>query len=69
MDVAAPIAGLIRHALLAAVLPVVGLAAASAQQLEPRAYAPNPIDVNILGAPYVYQTGDVITDPSLPVKT
>jgi len=43
-------------------------ASASAQQLEPRAYAPSPVGVNILGAPYVYQWGSVITDPSLPVQ-
>jgi hypothetical protein len=43
-------------------------AAAAAQQLEPRAYAPNPVGVSIVGAPYVYQTGAVITDPSLPFK-
>jgi hypothetical protein len=42
--------------------------ATSAQQLEPRAYAPSPIDVNIAGVPYVYQTGSVITDPSLPIQ-
>jgi len=41
--------------------------AASAQQLEPRAYAPSPVDVNIVGVPYIYQTGAVVTDPSLPV--
>lgn len=43
-------------------------AAASAQQLEPRAYAPSPVDVNIAGVPYVYQTGSVVTDPSLPIE-
>jgi hypothetical protein len=52
-------------------LVVAGLllsAVVTAQQLEPRAYAPSPVDVNIVGAPYYYQTGDVVTDPSLPVK-
>jgi hypothetical protein len=43
-------------------------AVASAQQLEPRAYAPSPVDANIAGAPYTYQTGNVVTDPSLPVQ-
>ena len=42
--------------------------AASAQQLEPRTYAPNPVGVNIAGLPAVYQTGAVVTDPSLPIK-
>ena len=43
-------------------------AAGSAQQLEPRAYAPSPVGVNILGVPYGYQWGSVITDPALPVQ-
>jgi len=59
---------LIRRLPLAAAVFGAGLGAAAAQQLEPRAYAPSPVDVNIVGAPYAYQTGNVITDPSLPVK-
>ena len=51
-----------------AVAAVLFAAAASAQQLEPRAYAPSPVGVNIVGIPYAYQWGAVITDPSLPVK-
>ena len=43
-------------------------AAGSAQQLEPRAYAPAPVGINVVGAPFVYQTGAVVTDPSLPVQ-
>ena len=43
-------------------------AVASAQQLEPRAYAPSPVDVNIVGTPLLYQFGDVVTDPTLPVQ-
>ena len=39
-----------------------------AQQLEPRAYAPIPVGVNVVGMPFVYQTGAVVTDPSLPVQ-
>ncbi len=57
-----------RGLLLALALAVAGLGTARAQQLEPRAYAPSPIDVNIVGAPFTYQTGAVVTDPSLPVK-
>lgn len=51
-------------------LGLLGLAsrAAIAQQLEPRAYAPNPVGVNIVGAPYLYETGAVVLDPSLPLK-
>jgi Putative MetA-pathway of phenol degradation len=41
---------------------------ASAQQLTPRAYAPAPIDVNVVSLPFAYQTGSVITDPSLPIQ-
>jgi outer membrane putative beta-barrel porin/alpha-amylase len=51
-----------------ATLLVAGSVAVRAQQLEPRAYAPHPVGVNIVGTPYLYQTGDVITDPSLPFK-
>jgi hypothetical protein len=46
---------------------VAGANRASAQQLEPRAYAPNPVGVNILGLPLAHQWGAVVTDPSLPV--
>ena len=56
-----------RHGLLGLGL-LLFCAAASAQQLEPRAYAPSPDDVNIAGVPYVYQTGSVVTDPSLPIQ-
>jgi hypothetical protein len=45
-----------------------GLSAASAQRLTPRAYAPAPVDVNVVSLPYTYQTGSVITDPSLPIQ-
>lgn len=42
-------------------------AAASAQELEPRTYSSSPIGTNFVGASYTYLTGDVLTDPSLPV--
>jgi hypothetical protein len=42
-------------------------AGALAQQLEPRAYSPAPVGLNIVAVPYLYSTGDVVTDPSLPV--
>jgi hypothetical protein len=41
---------------------------ASAQQLEPRAYAPSPIGMNILGFTYVFMHGDVNLDPSSPIE-
>ena len=59
---------MIRRLLLGAALCGGGLGVASAQQLEPRAYAPSPVGVDILGAPFGYQWGSVITDPSLPVQ-
>lgn len=59
---------MIRRVVLAAALVALGRRAVLSQQLEPRAYAPSPVDVNIAGVPYVYQTGSVITDPSLPIQ-
>jgi hypothetical protein len=38
-----------------------------AQQLEPRAYAPAPMGLNILGSAFVYSSGDVVLDPSVPI--
>jgi len=38
----------------------------SSQELEPRAYAPNPTDVNFLALAYSRTTGDVVFDESLP---
>jgi hypothetical protein len=40
--------------------------AASAQELEPRAYSPAPAEANFFLASYSYQSGDVLFDPSLP---
>jgi hypothetical protein len=41
--------------------------AGAAQELTPRAYWPAPTGTNILGLGYQYSSGDVLTDPSLPV--
>ena len=38
-----------------------------AQQLEPRAYAPTPVNLNITGVATVYSSGDVAIDPSVPI--
>jgi hypothetical protein len=38
-----------------------------AQELSPRAYWPSPNGVNILVTSYQKSTGDIVTDPSLPV--
>jgi hypothetical protein len=43
-----------------------GLRAASAQELTPRAYAPNPTGGNIVVLGYGRSTGGVLFDPSLP---
>jgi hypothetical protein len=42
--------------------------AAWSQELEPRAYSPAPIGTNFALAAYGYSTGEVLTDPSLPVQ-
>lgn len=39
-----------------------------AQSLEPRAYSNLPIGMNFLLAGYAYQQGEVLLDPSLPLK-
>ena len=57
-----------RPGLLLAGLFFVNLAAASAQQLEPRAYTPLPINLSFVGLPYVYQTGSMVTDPTTPIQ-
>jgi hypothetical protein len=41
---------------------------ASAQSLEPRAYANAPVGLNFLVLGYAYQEGDVLFDPSVPLK-
>jgi len=41
---------------------------AYAQDLEPRAYTNTPVGLNFLIAGYVYSSGGVATDPSIPVK-
>jgi hypothetical protein len=43
-------------------------AGASAQQLEPRAYANAPVGLNFLIAGYTYSTGGLATDPALPLQ-
>jgi hypothetical protein len=40
---------------------------ASAQELTPRAYWPAPHGTKIFVAGYAYSTGDIVTDPSLPL--
>jgi hypothetical protein len=47
-------------------LPFIAIQAA-AQELAPRAYWPAPAGTKVLVTAYQYTTGDVVTDPSLPV--
>ena len=41
--------------------------AASAQELEPRAYSARPVGTNFIVANYSHLSGEVLTDPSLPI--
>ena len=41
---------------------------ANAQSMEPRAYSNAPVGMNFLILGYAYQQGDVLLDPSLPLK-
>jgi len=53
---------------LTAALALGGSPDVGAQTMEPRSYANAPIGLNFLIAGYGYLWGDVLTDPSLPVK-
>jgi hypothetical protein len=46
---------------------LLGMSAAQAQELEPRAYSPSPVGTNFVVANYANLTGQVLTDPSLPI--
>lgn len=52
---------------LACVIALVVPAYVSAQDLTPRAYWPAPKGTKVLVLGYAHQTGDVVTDPSLPI--
>jgi hypothetical protein len=54
--------------LLAAALVALAPRISYAQQLEPRAYAPNPVDLNFAGLVYGRSEGDVVFDASLPLE-
>jgi len=51
-----------------AALAAASLDSAHAQQMEPRSYTNAPIGLNFLIATYQYSWGDVLVDPSLPIK-
>jgi len=52
--------------LLALILGAAGMV--QAQQLEPRAYSPAPVGLNIAGLAAYYATGNVVTDVASPVQ-
>ncbi len=41
---------------------------ARAQQLEPRAYSPSPVGLNIMGVAGLYTEGGIVTDPTSPIQ-
>lgn len=45
-----------------------GISSAFSQDLEPRVYANVPTKLNVVAAGYVFMNGNVLTDPSLPIK-
>jgi hypothetical protein len=62
-----------KHVRMAALARCLALAmtlasAAQAQQLEPRAYAPAPVGLNVAGIAYGELNGEVLLDPSVPVE-
>lgn len=50
------------------VLVLMAAASAHAQELEPRAYSNAPVGLNFLLAGYAYSHGDVLADPTMPLK-
>lgn len=57
----------IRKGILALLISFFSISILS-QDLEPRAYANVPIGINVLAVGYGYNTGNVLTDPSLPIE-
>ncbi len=55
------------RAVLVGALCSLWAAGAAAQELSPRSYWPAPRGTKVLISGYVYSSGDVLTDPSLPV--
>lgn len=56
-----------RTPLALAALLVVAAPPAAAQELEPRAYSPNPVGANFVAVVYGYQDGDLLFDPTVPI--
>ncbi len=57
-----------RRVVALACAPLLGAALAGAQELEPRAYSPAPVGVSFAGVVYAHSTGNVLTDPTLPLE-
>lgn len=57
----------IRKGILALLISFYSISVFS-QDLEPRAYANAPLGINVLAVGYGYNTGNVLTDPSLPIE-
>jgi outer membrane putative beta-barrel porin/alpha-amylase len=54
-----------------AVIALIGIflsAPAKAQELEPGAYTVSPVGINVLNVGYVFNSGDLTFDPSLPIE-
>jgi hypothetical protein len=60
----APLAVLALAAFTAGILRT---SAATAQELEPRAYSASPIGANFIGVTYAYSSGAILFDPTVPV--
>jgi hypothetical protein len=54
-------------AVVAALVVAAPAGTARAQELEPRAYSASPVGLNFAILGFVRSTGDVVTDPSLPI--
>jgi hypothetical protein len=59
--------GLCRVGLAVAASLLMWAKPAAAQELEPRAYSPNPTGANFVLLVYAHSTGDVVFDPSVPI--
>jgi hypothetical protein len=58
----------VRHLSVLLLAAFVCAATAAAQDLEPRAYSPSPVGMNIALLSYLYSSGGVVTDPSVPIQ-
>lgn len=59
--------GIVYGALPAVLLVLAHARPSNAQDLEPRAFSPAPVGLNIVAAGYAYSFGNVLFDPALPI--